>query len=113
MIGKLGPRLEPRVVGGRMTGLTAQQRLNQAEAVLRGMSLTKDFARLVLLAGHTGEASARIAADILNDPAVRAAAWQPGVGSSIWPLHDVSDEQSRNLTRSRAAPRAAVQSSAR
>ncbi|WP_207759214.1 YbcC family protein [Sandarakinorhabdus cyanobacteriorum] len=92
VIGKLGPRLDPMTVGGRMTGLNAEQRLNQAEAVLRAMSLTGDFARLVLLAGHgsttannphasgldcgacgghTGEANARIAADILNDPAVR------------------------------------------
>ncbi len=92
VIGKLGPRLDPMTVAGRMTGLSAEQRLNQAEAVLRAMSLTGDFARLVLLAGHgsttannphasgldcgacgghTGEANARIAADILNDPAVR------------------------------------------
>ena len=119
MIGKLGPRLEPRVVGGRMTGLTAQQRLNQAEAVLRGMSLTKDFARLVLLAGHgsttannphasgfdcgacgghTGEASARIAADILNDPAVRIGLRGRGIAipDDIWflgALHDTTTDQ--------------------
>jgi uncharacterized protein len=92
IIGRLGPRLDPQMVGGRMTGLDAAARLKQAEAVLRGMSLTRDFAPLVLLAGHgsttannphasgldcgacgghTGEANARVAAAILNDPAVR------------------------------------------
>ncbi len=91
-IGRIGPRLEPRSSGGLSTGLSAEQRLAQAEAVLRGMSLTRDFARLVLLAGHgsssannphasgldcgacgghTGEANARVAASVLNDPQVR------------------------------------------
>jgi len=119
VIGKLGPRLDPRMVGGRMTGLTAEQRLNQAEAVLKGMSLTKGFARLVLLAGHgsttannphasgldcgacgghTGEASARIAADILNDPAVRIGLRSRGIAipDDTWflgALHDTTTDQ--------------------
>ena len=63
-----------------------------AEAVLKAMSMTSGFARLVMLTGHgsttvnnphatgldcgacgghTGEANARVAAAILNDPAVR------------------------------------------
>jgi uncharacterized protein len=92
IVSRIGPRLEARAVGGRPTGFTHQQALTQAEAVLRGMSLTGDFARLVLLVGHgsttannphasgldcgacgghTGEANARVAAGILNDPAVR------------------------------------------
>jgi hypothetical protein len=121
VIGKLGPRLEPRQIGGRMTGLDAQQRLSQAEAVLRAMSLTGDFARLVLLAGHgstsannphasgldcgacgghTGEANARVAADILNDPAVRAGLVARGITipEDTWflgALHDTTTDRVR------------------
>ena len=127
VIGKLGPRLDCQVVGGRMTGLTAQQRLNQAEAVLRGMSLTRDFARLILLAGHgsttannphasgldcgacgghTGEASARIAADILNDPAVRIGLRGRGITipDDSWflgALHDTTTDQINIFDRDR------------
>jgi uncharacterized protein YbcC (UPF0753/DUF2309 family) len=91
-IGRLGPRIDPGVMAGRATGFDAEQRIDMAEAVLRAMSLTADFARLVLLTGHgsttvnnphassfdcgacggnTGEANARVAAAILNDAAVR------------------------------------------
>jgi uncharacterized protein YbcC (UPF0753/DUF2309 family) len=91
--GRVGPRIESRTVGGRQTGFDERQRLVQAEAVLRAMSLTDQFARLVLLVGHgsttannphassldcgacgghTGEANARVAALILNETAVRA-----------------------------------------
>lgn len=127
VIGKLGPRLDCQVVGGRMTCLTAEQRLNQAEAVLKGMSLTKDFARLVLLAGHgsttannphasgldcgacgghTGEASARIAADILNDPAVRIGLRSRGIAipDDTWflgALHDTTTDQISIFDRGR------------
>lgn len=127
IIGKLGPRLDCQVVGGRMTGLTAQQRLNQAEAVLKGMSLTRDFARLVLLSGHgsttannphasgldcgacgghTGEASARIAADILNDPAVRIGLRSRGINipDDTWflgALHDTTTDQISIFDRDR------------
>lgn len=94
VVERLRPRLEPRVVGGRQTGFDAEQRVAMAEAVLRAMSLTSDFARLVLLVGHgsttvnnphatsldcgacgghTGEANARVAAAILNDMDVRDA----------------------------------------
>lgn len=100
VIGRLGPRLEPRLVAERETGFTLEQRLRQAEAVLRAMSLTRGFARLVLLAGHgaatvnnphasgldcgacgghTGEANARVAASVLNDPAVRAGLSERGI----------------------------------
>lgn len=92
VIAKLGPRLEPRLVGGRETGFAPEARTQMAEAVLRGMSLTENFARLVVFAGHgsasvnnphasgldcgacgghTGEANARVAAALLNDPTVR------------------------------------------
>ncbi|MFN8727681.1 MAG: YbcC family protein [Rhodospirillales bacterium] len=89
---RLGPRIEPRMVAGRATGFEPERRVAMAEAVLRAMSMTGNFARLVLLAGHgsttvnnphasgldcgacgghTGEANARVAAAILNDARVR------------------------------------------
>ena len=92
VIDRVGPRIEPRTVAGRQTGFDGAQRVAMAEAVLRAMSMTGDFARLVMLTGHgsttvnnphasgldcgacgghTGEANARVAAAILNDPAVR------------------------------------------
>ncbi len=93
VIKRLGPSLDPRIVGGRQTGFPPAARLAMAEAVLRAMSMTTQFARLVMLTGHgsttvnnphassfdcgacggnTGEANARVAASILNDPTIRA-----------------------------------------
>jgi uncharacterized protein YbcC (UPF0753/DUF2309 family) len=93
-IRRLGPEIQPRIVGGRHTGFDPEQRVAMAEAVLRGMSMTTRFARLVVLAGHgsttvnnphasgldcgacggnTGEANARVAAAVLNDAGVRSA----------------------------------------
>jgi uncharacterized protein YbcC (UPF0753/DUF2309 family) len=92
VIDQVGPRIEARTVAGRQTGFDDAQRVAMAEAVLRAMSMTRDFARLVMLTGHgsttvnnphasgldcgacgghTGEANARVAAAILNDPDVR------------------------------------------
>jgi len=89
---RIAPRLEPGLVAGRETGLPIEQRIAMAEGVLRAMSLSHDFARLILLVGHgsttvnnphatgldcgacgghTGEANARVAAAVLGDPAVR------------------------------------------
>jgi uncharacterized protein YbcC (UPF0753/DUF2309 family) len=89
---RLGPTLEPSQLGGRATGIAPDARLTMAETVLKAMSMTSNFARLVVLAGHgsstvnnphatgldcgacgghTGEANARVAAAVLNDPAVR------------------------------------------
>jgi uncharacterized protein YbcC (UPF0753/DUF2309 family) len=116
---RIGPRLEARAVGGRPTGFTHQQALAQAEAVLRGMSLTRDFARLVLLVGHgsttannphasgldcgacgghTGEANARVAAGILNDPEVRLGLRGKGIDipDDCWflgCLHDTTTDE--------------------
>jgi len=85
--------VRPRLVGdveGRELGLAA--RIELAEGILRAMSLTRDFAPLVLLAGHgsetvnnpqaaaydcgaccgqTGEVNARVLADLMNDAAIR------------------------------------------
>ncbi|MEO1249868.1 MAG: DUF2309 domain-containing protein, partial [Pseudomonadota bacterium] len=91
--GRLGPAIAPKEVAGRITGFTDATRVDMAEAVLKAMSLTGSFARLVMLAGHgsttvnnphatgldcgacgghTGEANARVAAAILNTLEVRS-----------------------------------------
>ncbi|MFX5972515.1 putative inorganic carbon transporter subunit DabA, partial [Acinetobacter baumannii] len=49
---RLGPHIAAQTQGGRATGFGASERVDMAEAVLRAMSLTQGFARLVLLAGH-------------------------------------------------------------
>ncbi|TCP38864.1 YbcC family protein [Rhodovulum marinum] len=79
----------PRFVGG----LSAEAKVETAAKVLRAMSLTEGFGRVVLLlghgaqvtnnphesayhcgacGGHTGEVSARLLAQLLNDPETRA-----------------------------------------
>ncbi|MFO0626950.1 MAG: DUF2309 domain-containing protein [Polyangiales bacterium] len=91
----LGERraLRPRIVSAADGApLTPDARVDLAERALRGMSLTRGFAPLVLLLGHgattrntpheaglhcgacggqTGEVSARALAALLNEPAVR------------------------------------------
>jgi uncharacterized protein YbcC (UPF0753/DUF2309 family) len=97
---RVAPSLEPRTLGGRTTGMTLEQRVAAAEGALKAMSLTYNFARLVLLTGHgsttvnnphatgldcgacgghTGEANVRVAVRILNDPAVRAGLKERGL----------------------------------
>lgn len=83
------PEPAPRIEGG----LTPESRAATAAAILKAMSLTTNHARLVLLLGHgaqvtnnphesayhcgacggqTGEVSARLLAQLLNDPETRA-----------------------------------------
>ena len=97
---RLGPLLVVRTHHGRRVGLTDKQKLAMAEGLLRGMSLNSDFARIVMLVGHgsttvnnphaagldcgacgghTGEANARVAAAVLNEPGVRAGLEERGV----------------------------------
>jgi uncharacterized protein len=118
---RVGPRLRPAEVAGRATGFTPAQRVAMAEAVLKAMSLTGPFARLVLLAGHgsttvnnphasgldcgacgghTGEANARVAASILNDAEVRKGLADKGIAipSHTWflgALHDTTTDDVR------------------
>ncbi|WOJ95487.1 DUF2309 domain-containing protein [Congregibacter brevis] len=87
---ELGPQLTP--VDGIGGGIGIESQIDFAQSMLKGMSLTEGFARVVMLAGHgscttnnahatgldcgacggqTGEASARLAAMILNNPPVR------------------------------------------
>ncbi len=94
---RLAPQLAS-VPGGKdglvaATGIPEKDRAQVAEFALSNMGMTKNFGRLVLLAGHgsttvnnpqatgldcgacagqTGEASARIAATLLNDPKTRS-----------------------------------------
>jgi uncharacterized protein YbcC (UPF0753/DUF2309 family) len=120
-IGRLGPRIDPGIVAGRHTGFDAKERVDMAEAVLRAMSLTGNFARLVMLAGHgsttvnnphassldcgacggnTGEANARVASAILNDVAVRQGLAERGIviPPDTWflgCLHDTTTDEIR------------------
>ena len=130
VIGRIGPRIAPREVGGRATGFDPAERAAMAEAVLRAMSMTTGFARLVLLAGHgsttvnnphassldcgacgghTGEANARVAAAVLNDEAVRTALATRGIAipADTWflpALHDTTTDDVR-LFDTGAVPR--------
>lgn len=115
---RVGPTIEPQSAGGRQTGFAPDRKLDMAEAVLRGMSLTRGFASLVLLAGHgsttvnnphasgldcgacgghAGKANARVAAAILNDPSVRDGLRPRGIDipQSTWflaALHDTTTD---------------------
>jgi hypothetical protein len=116
---QLGPSLESHETGDRITGMTPAQRLDAAEGGLKAMSLTDNFARIVMLAGHgsttlnnphatgldcgacgghTGEANARVAALILNDPAVRAGLKERGISIPddtifVAALHDTTTDE--------------------
>jgi len=119
VVSRLAPAVEPGTLGGRQTGLTKEQQIATAESVLRGMSLTADFARLVMLAGHgsttvnnphasgydcgacggnPGDANARVAAAVLNDSDVRLALRERGIDipEDTWfvgALHDTTTDE--------------------
>ncbi len=90
-VSQLVPDLAPRDEADG-SGIAPGDRVDLAEGALRAMSLTAEFAPLVVIAGHgastvnnpydngldcgacgghTGEANARVAVAILNDPLVR------------------------------------------
>lgn len=127
-IARLAPELAPRVNAlhrhdgsPRASGLALEQRIAGAAGALTAMGLVRDFARLVLLAGHgsttannpygsgldcgacgghTGEANARVAAAILNDPLVRAGLEARGIAipADTWfvaGLHDTTLDEVR------------------
>jgi uncharacterized protein YbcC (UPF0753/DUF2309 family) len=105
------PRLEP--------ALDLATRTKAAETVLRAMSLTSGFARLVLLAGHganvvnnphasalhcgacggySGEVNARLLAAVLNDPEVRTGLAPNGIEIPadtlfVAALHDTTSDE--------------------
>jgi uncharacterized protein YbcC (UPF0753/DUF2309 family) len=96
-------------------------KLQMAESILRAMSLTRDFAPLVILAGHganvvnnphasslqcgacggySGEVNARLLARLLNDPEVRAALPASGImipatTAFVAALHDTTTDAVR------------------
>lgn len=97
---KIAPTIEPGTVGDRAAGIPLAQRLDVAEGVLKAMSLIDNFARVVLLTGHgsttvnnpyaagldcgacgghSGEANARVAVQVLNDAAVRKGLAKRGI----------------------------------
>lgn len=108
-------------IGPNLDAIPANERIDHAERILRAMSMTGNFARLVLLAGHgsstvnnphatgldcgacagqTGEASARVVAALLNQPAVRNGLRERGIDipGDIWflaGLHDTTTDDVR------------------
>ncbi len=91
-------RIAPGYAPGQAA--TPEARANLCEGALRNMSLTKNFARLVLICGHgsesannpyasaldcgacgghAGDINARLAANTLNEPAVRAVLANRGI----------------------------------
>lgn len=103
------------------SGIPQADRLGHAERILRAMAMTGNFGRLVLLAGHgsttvnnphatgldcgacagqTGEASARVVAALMNDPAVRRGLRERGINvpEDTWflaGLHDTTTDEVR------------------
>ncbi len=105
------PRLDP--------ALPAEARIAAAKAVLSGMSLKKDFARLVVLVGHganvtnaphesayhcgacggyAGDVNARLLAGLLNDVVVRKGLQEQGISIPedtlfVGALHDTTTDR--------------------
>lgn len=96
----LGPRVERVCWNGQEVGLSLDDQARIGGSALRAMSLTRNFARVVLLAGHgstsvnnphaaglncgacgghAGDANARVMAFILNAPEVRARLAETGI----------------------------------
>lgn len=116
---RIAPDVSPGTMGGRVTGLTFADRVGLAEGMLRAMSMTEGFARLVMLTGHgsttvnnphassyhcgacggnPGHSNARVAAEILNDEDVRKGLRERGIEipSDTWflgALHDTTTDE--------------------
>jgi uncharacterized protein len=111
------PRLQN--LPGSTPDVELQSRVDMAAGILGAIGVTKDFARIVLLAGHgsqtannphaagldcgacggqTGEVNARVLAALLNDPAVRLGLTAKGivVPDTTWfagGLHNTTTDQ--------------------
>ncbi len=118
---RLGPKLVSTHAkeGSAASGIPAADRPGAAEFALRNMGLVSDFARLVVLVGHgsttvnnpqataldcgacagqTGEASARIAVALLNDPLTRRGLAEKGIDIPadtvfVAGLHDTTTDE--------------------
>jgi uncharacterized protein YbcC (UPF0753/DUF2309 family) len=127
---RIEPDLRPGTLGGRPTGFRPGQMVEAGAAVLKAMSLTGNFARIVLLVGHgsstvnnphaagldcgacgghTGEANARVAAGILNDPRARAGLRDRGIdipADTVFlpALHDTTTDEVRLYDVDRVPP---------
>ncbi|MFI9652100.1 YbcC family protein [Guyparkeria halopsychrophila] len=101
------------------TEASVDERVGMAEGILRGLGLTDAIAPIVLVAGHgstttnnphragldcgacagqTGEVSARVAADLLNDPVIRPGLAERGIEIPadtrfIAALHDTTTDE--------------------
>ena len=106
-------------------GISQNHLIDIAESILRGIGLTNDFARLVVLcghaattennplqagldcgacAGHSGEANARFGAMLLNKPFVRRGLRQRGIGIGddvhfLAGLHNTTTDEIRFFDR--------------
>lgn len=131
VLARLGPQLDAIAPGARSGTDEFDRRVDLAEKALRAMSLAGNFARIVLLVGHgststnnphsssldcgacgghSGEANARLAAAIFNDPEVRKALAKRGIDipEDTWfiaGLHDTTTD-SVKLFDTECAPRA-------
>ncbi|MFY0607017.1 MAG: DUF2309 domain-containing protein [Cyclobacteriaceae bacterium] len=102
-----------------LTGIPVEDRVKMATNALKAMSLTENFARIVLITGHgastvnnphatgldcgacggnSGEANAKVAAAVLNDKTVRAGLKEAGINvpeSTIFvaALHDTTTDE--------------------
>jgi len=112
-------RLDHKDNEGQLTGIPQQDRLKMAISALKAMSLTDNFARIVLITGHgattvnnphatgldcgacggnSGEANAKVAVAVLNDPKVRVGLKMSGIDlpeSTIFvaALHDTTTDE--------------------
>ena len=127
---QLTPSIEPGTLGERIIGMTPDQQLDVAEGVLKAMSLTDNFARIVVLAGHgsstvnnpyasgldcgacgghSGEANARVAAQVLNNPTIRAGLHERGITIPedtvfVAAHHDTTTDESPSSTERASLP---------
>ena len=122
--------LDPDIQSKEIIGIPAEDRLNMAESALRAMSLTENLAPVVLIVGHgsstvnnphgtgldcgacgghSGEANARVACAVLNDPDVRTGLAIRGIRvperTRFFPaMHDTTTDEVKLLFRATSIP---------